>query len=306
MVRYTLRQLTYFRAVAEHGGIAQAARALNISQPSIAQALQKLEEVLGLTLFERHHARGLTLTLQGRVFLQHAAVLTHSAEQVEREARALAAETAGEIRLGVFWTLAPFYVADLIRGFAAEAPGVVIRQREMALTDLAEALNAGEIDLALTYDRGADLSGLTLAEMAALRPTVVVAADHPLAARRSVALGELAREPYVMLDGPGSRTYFEELLAEGGIDPPVAYVSTSLEAVRSAVAAGFGFTLLVMRPPSSMTYDGRRVKTLRIDSPVRPLRIVLASRYGAHRGLLGRFADHAATYFARTAGREGG
>ncbi|WP_428032100.1 LysR family transcriptional regulator [Ancylobacter sp.] len=303
MVRYTLRQLTYFRAVAEHGGIAPAARALNISQPSIAQALGKLEEALGLTLFERHHARGLTLTLQGRVFLQHAAGLTASAEQVAREAKALAAESAGEIRLGIFWTLAPFYAADLIRGFAQVAPGVVIRQTEMALTALADAVRDGEIDLALTYDRGADLAELSLTELAALKPMVVVAADHPLAARGAVALDELAREPYVMLDGPGSRTYFEEVLAEGGIDPPIAYVSTSLEAVRSAVAAGFGFTLLVMRPPSATTYDGREVATLRIDTPLAPLRIVLAARYGAPRGLLRRFADHAATYFQRAAGR---
>lgn len=304
MVRYTLRQLTYFRAVAAHGGIAQAARSLNISQPSISQALQKLEDATELTLFERHHARGLTLTLQGRVFLQHVAALERNAEQVEREARALAAETAGEIRLGVFWTLAPFYAVDLIRGFARVAPGVIIRQKEMALTELADAVREGEIDLALTYDRGADLSELTLAAMTALKPMVVLAADHPLASRRSVRLSELAHEPYVMLDGPGSRTYFEELLAEGGISPPVSYVSTSLEAVRSAVAAGFGFTLLVMRPPSATTYDGRRVKTLRIEGPVRPLGIVLASRYGAHRGLLHRFTEHASGYFARAATRE--
>lgn len=297
MVRYTLRQLGYFRAVAEHGGIAPAARALNISQPSIAQALQKLEGALGLTLFERHHARGLTLTLQGRLFLQHAAALAAGAEQVEREARALAAETAGEIRLGVFRTLAPFYAAELIKGFAQQAPGIVIRHTEMALTELAEVLRAGEIDLALTYDRGADLADLTVLELAALKPVVVVAADHPLAARGAVTWGELAREPYVMLDGPGSRAYFEDLLAEGGIAPPVAYVSTSLEAVRSAVAAGFGFTLLVMRPPSDITYDGRRVTTLPIDGPVRALRIVLAARYAAPRGLLRRFADHAARYF---------
>ena len=51
MVRFTLRQCAYFRAIAEHGGIAQAARALNMSQPSIAQALEKLEEITNLTLF---------------------------------------------------------------------------------------------------------------------------------------------------------------------------------------------------------------------------------------------------------------
>ncbi|MDQ0350111.1 LysR family transcriptional regulator [Ancylobacter vacuolatus] len=299
MVRYTLRQCTYFRAVAEHGGIAQAARALNISQPSVAQALDKLEAVTGLALFDRHHARGLTLTLQGRVFLEHVTRLEELAQQVEREASALAAEAAGEIRLGVFWTLAPFYAARLINSFADIAPGVIIRLREMSLTDLADALREGSIDLALTYDRGAEPDGLAFVELAALRPMVVLAANHPLAGRRSINLSDLAAEPYVMFDGPGSRSYFEGLLEEIGVSPRISYVSTSLESVRSAVAAGFGFTLLVMRPPSSVTYDGGRVKTLKIDNEVRPLRVVLASRGDAHRGLiLRRFADHAVDYFA--------
>ncbi|MDK8875003.1 LysR family transcriptional regulator [Paracoccus sp. SSJ] len=299
MVRFTLRQCAYFRAVAEHGGIAQAARALNISQPSVAQALEKLEDVTRLVLFERHHARGLTLTLQGRLFLEHVNRLEEQAGQVEREAAALAAETAGEIRLGVFRTLSPFYAAGLIRSFGEAVPGVIVRQREMALANLADALRDGSIDLALTYDRGSDPQGLAFVQLAALRPMVVLAADHPLAGRDSIDLADLADEPYVMLEGPGSRSYFEELLAESGISPPVSYVSTSLEAVRSAVAAGFGFTLLVMRPPSSMTYDGGKVRTLLITNDLRPLRIVLASRDGAHRGLVARrFTQHAIGYFA--------
>lgn len=305
MVRYTLRQCTYFRAVAQHGGIAQAARALSISQPSIAQALDKLEDVTGLVLFDRHHARGLTLTLQGRVFLEHVTRLEQQAQQVEREASALAAEAAGEIRLGVFWTLSPFYAAGLIRSFGETAPGVIVRQREMSLADLADALREGTIDLALTYDRGAEPEGLAFLELAALRPMVVLAADHPLASRRSVNLSELAAEAYVMLDGPGSRSYFEDLLEEIGISPRISYISTSLESVRSAVAAGFGFTLLVMRPPSTLTYDGGRVKTLKIDNEVRPLRVVLASRDGAHRGpILRRFAEHAVDYFATRQGTQ--
>lgn len=299
MVRYTLRQCAYFQAVATHGGIAQAARALNISQPSVAQALEKLEDVTGLVLFERHHARGLTLTLQGRIFLQHVTRLEEQAQQVEREALALAAEAAGEIRLGVFWTLAPFYAARLIRTFADVAPGIIVRQQEMSLADLADALREGSIDLGLTYDRGGAPDGLTFVELATLRPTVVLAADHPLARRHSVNSADLTNEPYVMFDGPGSRSYFEGLLSELGINPRISYVSTSLEAVRSAVAAGFGFTLLVMRPPSSTTYDGGEVKTLPINSDIRPLRIVLAARDDAHRGpILRRFADHAAAYFA--------
>lgn len=299
MVRFTLRQCAYFRAVAEHGGIAQAARVLNISQPSVAQAIDKLEGVTGLVLFERHHARGLTLTLQGRLFLRHVARLDEDARQVEREAWALAAETAGEIRLGVFWTLSPFYAAGLICSFRDLAPGIVLRQQEMSLADLAQAVRDGSLDVALTYDRGSDPGGLAFVELAALRPSVVLPADHPLAERPSVRLADLANEPYVMLDGPGSRRYFEDLLAENGISPAVSYASTSLESVRSAVAAGFGFTLLVMRPPSEITYDGGRVKTLPIDGPVQPLRVVLAMRDGVHQGaVMQRFIDHAVAFVA--------
>ena len=62
---------------------------------------------------------------------------------------------------------------------------------------------------------------------------------------------------------------------------------------------GFGFTLLVMQPPSTMIYDRREIRTLRIENDIRPLRIVLASRDGMHRGpITRRFSDHAISYFA--------
>ena len=66
MVRLTLKQCAYFIAVAEQGGIAQASRALNISQPAVAQAIDKLEDQFNFKLFKRHHARGTELTIQGR------------------------------------------------------------------------------------------------------------------------------------------------------------------------------------------------------------------------------------------------
>lgn len=299
MVRFTLRQCAYFRAVAEQGGIAQAARVLNISQPSVAQAIAKLEDATGLILFERHHARGLTLTMQGRLFLGHAARLEEQARQVEREAAALAAEASGEIRLGVFWTLAPFYAAGLIRSLAQTMPGVAIHPQEMSLTDLAEAVRTGSLDFAITYDSGGPAEDLAFHKLAMLRPMVVVAADHALAGRGSVDLAELADQPYVMFDAPGSRGYFERLLQECGIAPPVAYASALLESVRSAVAGGLGFTLLVMRPPSPLTYDGGRVAVLEIANDVSPLRIVLASRRERPLGEMGRrFVEHATAYFA--------
>ena len=305
MVRFTLRQCAYFRAVAKHGGIAQAARALNISQPSIAQGVDKLERVTGLKLFERHHARGVTLTLQGRVFLEHVSALERQADQVAREATALAAEISGEIRLGCFYTLAPFYMAGLIRAQLAAYPGVRVRSQEMHLTNLAEAVRDGTLDIGLTYDLGADLGGLAITELASIKPKVIMSAEHPLASNASIWLKTLANEPYVMFEGPGSRSYFEQLLAENNISPPIAYKSTSLEAVRSAVGNGFGFTLLVSHPSSELTYDLKRVRVIRIRDAVRPLRIVLAKRQSRGRELLiSRFVAQTVIFFSAKAGRK--
>ena len=89
MARFTLKQCSYFLAVAEHGGIAQAARVLNITQPAIAQALDKLEDVYGFKLLKRHHAKGTELTAEGRAFADLAARLVTVADRTEAGAKTI-------------------------------------------------------------------------------------------------------------------------------------------------------------------------------------------------------------------------
>ncbi|MDA7963584.1 MAG: LysR substrate-binding domain-containing protein [Ruegeria sp.] len=250
-------------------------------------------------LFERHHARGLTLTIQGRLFLDHVIRLEAQADRVSNEAKALAVEAAGEIRIGAFWTLAPFFLPTLISGFRNVVPGAIVRPSEMGLAALGAAVRNGEIDLALTYDRGGSLDELEVIELAALQPQVIVSVDHPLAEQDTIELSDLAGLPYVMFDGAGSRAYFEELLAEAALSPEISYASSSLETVRSAVAAGFGFTFLIMSPPNSVTYDGGSVKALRLRTPLRPLNIVLAARADSGQAKISQaFKSHVLTYFS--------
>ena len=297
MVRFSLRQCAYFRAVAEHGGIAQAARMLNLTQPSVAEGIRKLEESTGLRLFDRVHARGTTLTLQGRAFLEHVISLEDHAGQVQREADSLASRTAGHIRLGCFHTLAPFFSPGLVRSHAADFPGVSVSARELSLSALAAGLREGDLDLALTYDQGSDLDGFVVRRLVGLTPKVVVGSGHRLAGQGAVRLQDLVGEPYVMFDGPGSRDYFEALLRSHDLAPFTAYASTSLEAVRTAVGQGFGFTLLVMNPGTT-TYDGRQVSVLSIQDDVRPLWIVLAYRTPPRaEPLLEDFSASAVRYF---------
>ena len=278
MVKLTLKQCEYFVAIAQHGGIAQAARVLNISQPAVAQALEKLEHFCGLQLFVRHHAKGAELTPEGRAFLQSASKLVKCAEKTEIDAQAIAANLAGIIRLGCFHTLAPFYLSEIISRYNAIQPDVSITATEMRQDELVAAINNNELDLALTYDMSLTSEGLASEVLAKLRPFIMLNEQHPLAKRSSIKMAELVNEPYVMFDGPSSREYFENLLASQGIDPTVSLRAQSMESVRSAVANGLGFSLGSMKHPYAHTYDGGNVISVPIAGRVETLSIVLVSK----------------------------
>lgn len=302
MVRFTLRQCEYLSAVARHGGFAQAARVLNVAEPSIAQGMAKLEAQIGITLFERHHAKGVTLTPQGRVFLREAEALLARASQAEQAAAALAREATGELRLGCFLTLAAFYLPGLVRAYRTAFPLFQVEPREMSLEAIADGLVEGSLDMALTYDIGTRLAGLAQTKLLALTPTVLLPARHPLARRASLSLADLATEPYVMFNAPGSTEYFNGVLNQAGISPPIAYAASSIEAVRTAVANSLGFSIVALIPKGSRSYDGGLLKTVPIKGRLAPLNIVLAARDGfAQSAAARRFTDMCRTYFSELA-----
>jgi DNA-binding transcriptional LysR family regulator len=278
---FTLRQCAYFLAAAEHGGISQAARVLHISQPAVAQALDKLEELLGFLLFERRHARGVVLTVQGRSFLVQARKLLSEAARTEAAARAIAGHRLGEIRVGFFHTLAPFHLARMVSGYRAIAPDVTLVTAELRQDELIAAVAGGAVDLGLTYDMGPMPDTFEQTVLTELEPYIVLPADHRLAARRSVAMAELAHEPMVLFEGPMSGDYYRGLLREHRIDPPIALASTAMESVRSAVGNGLGFSILVMRSANDLSCDGRRLATVRIKDAVARLPVVLLRRADA-------------------------
>ncbi|MEM7428326.1 MAG: LysR family transcriptional regulator [Pseudomonadota bacterium] len=292
MVQFTLKQCRYFIAVAENGGIAQASRALNITQPAVAQAIGNLEAHYGLRLFSRHHSRGAELTPEGRSFYRLAMLLMENAGRVDNQAKAIADHLAGYLRFGCFHTVAPFFLAQLINSFGEECPGIEVRPAELTQDQIMAGLVSGELDLALTYDMGLNQKELDWISLRRLNPSVLLCAAHPLASEQSVSLKEFEAEPFVMFDGPFSREYFESVLLAGKINPPVSYNARSMEAVRCAVGNGLGFSLSVMKPVHAKTYDGGMVTTVPITDQVDPIELGLASRKSAEpSSLLSRFKE---------------
>ena len=275
-MRFTLRQLEYFIAAGETGSITLASERIHISQPSISTAISHLEKELGVQLFIRHHAQGLSLTPAGRDLLREAKNVITQADGLY----ALASETSGQVRgtlsLGCMVTLAPMLVPELSHSFTSAFPATQVRHFEGNQEQLTENLRRSEIDVALTYDLYVP-DDVMFTPLASLPPHVVVSEAHPFARRSMLSLQDLVAEPMILLDLPLSREYFLALFMHQGLQPNVVSRSAHQEVVRTMVANGYGYTLLNVRPRSDQALDGRRLVRVRLSGDLRPMKIGVAT-----------------------------
>jgi DNA-binding transcriptional LysR family regulator len=278
-MRFSFRQLEYFVAAGESGSVTRAAHGSHSSQPTVSAAIAKLERALGVQLFVRHHAQGLSLTPEGRRFLGEAKALLRHAGEVERLATTLSDEVAGTLDLGYLVTLAPLVAPGLVRAFETANPRVHVELVESHQDGLLERLRGGLSSVALTYDLQlpAEVEFEPLVE---LPPHVLLSAGHRLSLRKRVSLSELAAEPHILLDLPLSRDYFMQLFAEAGLEPNIALRSQHPETIRTLVANGFGYAIVNARPRSQTALDGREVVTVPLRGEPRPMRLGLASLRG--------------------------
>lgn len=298
MQKFTLRQLDYFVTTAQSGSLAEAAAKANVSQPSISTAIAKLEEQLGVQLFVRHHAQGVSLTPTGRRMLGDARNLLRQAADFEHFAADAGDTMRGELQLGCFVTLAPVFMPALITQFARLHPGVTLRVHEGTQDDLATGLTTGRLDLALLYDL--DLpDGIHLDHMQTCHPYALLPEGHVLAKRKRLALKDLMTEPLILLDVPPSRKYFLGLFSAAGLDPKVAFTSSSMEMVRGLVGRGAGISLLVTRPHGDRTYDGQPLVIRPLETGAKPSEISIA-RLGqiTPTRLMETFSDFCRDWFA--------
>lgn len=274
MFKFSLRQLEYFAKVAEVKSLAVAARELHISQPSISTAITKLEAALNVQLFVRHHAQGVSLTSAGgRMLTEVKALLAHAGE-VSQSARGLAEKMRGRLHIGCFGPIASLYLPALITDFQAQYPEVELNLYEADNDTLLAGLAANRYDVAIVYKLDVPPT-LQVKTLATLKPYVILPPEHALAAQEQVSLADLAAYPMVLLDLPRSREYFSTLFTDQGLHPTISLRSPSFETVRSLVANGAGFSVLVTRPQHSACYDGKEVVVREILDEIPLTEIVL-------------------------------
>jgi len=237
-----LRDLRYLLAVAEHGHFGRAAEACGISQPTLSVQLRKLEELLGVTLFERA-SKSVVPTAACERLIGHVRSAVAEADTILDVARSLRDPLAGRFRLGIIPTLAPYLLPLVFGPLRDGLPALEVEPWEDQTAALLDRLRSHDLDAALlaTEADGPDLAGQVLfAEpfMAALPP------DHRLAGREAVEEAELAADMLVLSDGHCLR---DQVLAACGTQGGAlggTLRAASLSTLLNMVAAGYGTTLI--------------------------------------------------------------
>lgn len=189
------------------------------------------------------------------------------------------ASRAAAYRIGGLDAFAPRLLPPLLRKLRDDAGIGEVEIYEGDQRYLLDLLRAGTIDFAFLCDFQLG-DEVQVDAAAAFPPHVLLAADHPLAARPSVALGDLLDEPFVMLDAPPSADYFLSLF-DGIGEPFIAYRAKSPEMVQGMVAQGLGYGLLPVNLPPFPRHGGGESVTRRPLSGVAPLGLALCRRRDA-------------------------
>lgn len=279
-IRYTIRQLQHFVAVADAGSISRAVELTHTSQPGISLSVSELERGIGVKLFVRQRTKGMSLTPAGTDFLRFARELLSSAEMLQTRMDTEKGSLSGRLPIGCYFTLEAMLLTPLIAGFHDEAPGIALDVQDGTQPELERGLREGATELAILYDDhlATDLTSIVID---IVRPYVLLPPDHRFAQDDQVSLVDLADEPMILFDSAPSSQNWESALSRIGIEPRVTMRTRNFEFVRCLVGRGLGYGFLMQRPVTDVTYEGTRVVPKSIQEPMPTTSVVLAYLRGA-------------------------
>ena len=238
----TLRQLQILVAVARHGGYTRAAEALHLTQPTVSMQVKKLSEAIGMPLFEQS-GKKLQLTPAGRKTLDASRDILNRLELLGGEISSLTGEVKGELRIAVV-TTAKYFMPHLLGVFVQRYPDVeprlIVTNREKVLERLEEAQD----DLLIM---GRVPKELEVRSTPFLDNDLVVIAPpgHRLAKKRAIPLKRLLEERILLREpGSGTRLAMDKLFREQGLELEPYMELGSIEAIKQAVMAGLGISVM--------------------------------------------------------------
>ncbi|NEU12063.1 LysR family transcriptional regulator [Methylobacterium sp. BTF04] len=277
----SLRDLEYVVAVAEETHFGRAAERCNVSQPTLSVQVRKLEEALGLVLFERSNRR-VMLTPAGQGIVRQARIVLAEAQRLlvlASEGRG--APLTGRLVLAAIQTLGPYLFPLVLRSLRQEFPLLALALSEARTAEILEGLRDGRIDAALV-SLPVPISGLAITPLFVEPFLLACPSDHPLAQGGTPRARDIAGPDLLLLDE--GNCLRDQTVTACGAGSAAGRHATSLETLRSMVAAGAGYTLLpALAVPSGPDPSGLTVtRSFDIDGPGRT--VALAWRSSDPRG----------------------
>jgi len=259
----TLNELRYIVAVARERHFGHAAEACFVSQPTLSVAVKKLEDELGVSLFERGTGE-VTVTTVGQQIVEQAQRVLEEADGIKHLARHGKNPLAGVLRLGAIYTIGPYLLPRLIPRISEQAPEMPLMIEENFTSVLSERLKRGELDvivISLPFNEPGVLTRPIYDESF----SVLLPGNHPWSGQAAVGTDQLAGEDVLLL-GPG-HCFRDQVLevcpnciksTAGGNSLQRGLEGGSLETIRCMVASGVGITVL----PCSAVAEDRFVEPL--------------------------------------------
>lgn len=240
---FNFNQLRLFLAVAETGGVTRAAEAIAISQPAISRAIHELEREVGVPLLERV-GRQVVLTEAGQLLADYGRRVFALADEGRHALDELRGLARGRLAVGASTTIGIYLLPRLAGQFHAQHPGIELSLDVGNTEHVLTRLRSGRLDLAFV-EGTVDDPDLTAERYLHDQLVLIAAPDHRLAQAGQATARDLATTPFLMREpGSGTRQIVSVALAAHNIEPPVAMDLGHTEAIKQAVAAGLGVSIL--------------------------------------------------------------
>ena len=277
-----LRDLRYIVALADCGHFGKAAEACHASQPTLSGQILKLEDELGVAIFERS-GRSVRPTAAGAEILLHARRAIAAADEITTIAKASRDPLAGPLHLGIIPTLCPYLMPFVFPRLTKELPAMPLILHEDLTERLVEAVSGGQIDAALIASEPA-AQGLTSTFLFDEAFVLALPANHRLAKKKVIDTADIEPQSLLLLtDGHCLR---DQALSLCGAPDLASGLSTdmraaSLETLMQMAAAGYGMTLLPALALAQQRPLPKNLVIRKLKDPAmkRQIRLISRSKY---------------------------
>ncbi len=286
-----LLQLQYFCKVARLEHMTKAAQELHIAQPALSKTISRLEEHVGVPLFDRN-GRQIKLNAFGKAFLKKVEAALSLLEEGQRELIDMAGMERGRVMLA---TTTHKCFSDMIGSFLSLHQGVQMRITQASPEEKVQQLQSGEIDFCITFppfeQEGIDGVNILTEEI-----MLAVPLTHRLASRERIDLAEVAHEPFICIkEGNPFRAMTDAFCKEAGFEPNLVCEVDEHSAVGHFLHAGIGIAFL----PETLGDKVSSIRLIRIEKPLCLRTYQLAWRHDRYLSAASRtFRDYVIRYFA--------